>query len=134
MLLNLSLNNWTSYRDDAELNLIGSLERQHKETLAKLPGFKSKYALPVAAIYGGNASGKTNVFKALLALKIMVTTDLGVNGILPVEPFRLDLVGPNSPVSFDVMFLAGGSRNPSREPHAVAKDHACEPTPTSSSV
>lgn len=109
MLLNLSLNNWTSYRDDAELNLIGSLERQHKETLAKLPSFKSKYALPVAAIYGGNASGKTNVFKALLALKIMVTTDLGVNGILPVEPFRLDLVGPNSPVSFDVMFLAGGT-------------------------
>ena len=39
----------------------------------------------------------------------MVTTDLGVAGVLPVEPFRLDLVGPSSPVSFDVMFLAGGT-------------------------
>lgn len=107
MLLDLSLNNWMSYRDDVELNLVGSLERQHKGTLAKIPGFRSRYALPVAAIYGGNASGKTNIFKALSTLKLMVTTDFGVSGTLPVEAFRLDLIGAKSPVSFDVMFLAG---------------------------
>lgn len=109
MLLNLSLNNWMSYRGDAELNLVGSLERQHKETLVKIPGFRSKYALPVAAIYGGNASGKTNIFKALAALKLMVANDCGVSGVLPVEPFRLDAESSNSPVTFDVMFLAGTS-------------------------
>lgn len=109
MLLNLSINNWMSYRDDAELNLVGSLERQHKETLAKIPGFRSKYALPTAAIYGGNASGKTNIFKALAALKHMATTDCGVSGILPIEPFRLDLVGSRAPTSLDIMFLAGSS-------------------------
>ncbi len=109
MLLSLTINNWMSYRDDAELNLVGSLERQHKETLAKIPRFRSKYVLPVAAIYGGNASGKTNIFKALSALRLMVTTDCGVSGVLPVEPFRLDLIGPSSPTSFDIVFLAGSS-------------------------
>lgn len=109
MLLNLSLNNWMSYRDDAELNLIGSLERQHKETLTKLPGFRSKYVLPVAAIYGGNASGKTNIFKALSALRLMVTSDCGVSGTLPVDSFRLDHASANGPTSFDIMFLAGSS-------------------------
>lgn len=109
MLLSLTINNWMSYRDSAELNLVGSLERQHKGTLAKIPRFRSKFVLPVTAIYGGNASGKTNIFKALSALRLMVTTDCGVSGILPVEPFRLDLVGANSPTSFDIVFLAGSS-------------------------
>lgn len=107
MLLSLFLGNWMSYRDEAQLDLIGTLERQHKKTLTKLPAFRSKYALPVAAIYGGNASGKTGIFEALAAVRLMVTTDCGVSGVLPVEPFRLDTVSPNSATSFDVTFLAG---------------------------
>lgn len=109
MLLSLVLGNWMSYRDEAQLDLIGTLERQHKNTLTKLPTFRSKYALPVAAIYGGNASGKTGIFEALSTVKLMVTTDCGVSGVLPVEPFRLDTASPNSATSFDITFLAGPS-------------------------
>ena len=54
MLLNFTVGNWMSYRDEASLNMVSSLERQHSETLAKIPGFRSKKALPVAAVYGGN--------------------------------------------------------------------------------
>lgn len=107
MLLNFSVNNWMSYRDDAELNLMSSLERQHGETLTDLPGFKHKHVLPIAAIYGGNASGKTNIFRALSSLKLMVTTDYGVSGVLPIEPFLLDSMSSKSPSSFDITFLAG---------------------------
>ena len=89
MLLDLTVGNWMSYGNDAQLSMLGSLERQHKETLAKLPGWRSKYVLPVAAIYGGNASGKTALFKALAALKTMATVDVGVDGVLPVDTFRL---------------------------------------------
>ena len=67
MLLYFAVENWMSYRDEACLSMLGSLERQHKETLTKLPGWRSKCALPVVAIYGGNASGKTAMFKALAA-------------------------------------------------------------------
>lgn len=107
MLINFTVENWMSYRDEAELNMLGSLERQHKETLAKLPGWRSKYILPVSAVYGGNASGKTALFKALAALKTMVTVDVGVDGLLPVEPFRLD--EHSDPTSFDATFLAGSN-------------------------
>lgn len=75
MLLDFSVSNWMSYRGAADLNLLGSLERQHKCTLAKLPGWRSKYVLPTAAIYGGNASGKTALFSALSALRTMATVD-----------------------------------------------------------
>lgn len=107
MLIDFTVANWMSYRDEAELNMLGSLERQHKETLAKLPGWRSKYALPVAAVYGGNASGKTALFKALAALKVMATVDAGTDGVLPVEAFRLD--DRDEPTSLDATFLSGSN-------------------------
>lgn len=106
MLLNFTVGNWMSYRDEASLNMIASLERQHAHTLAKIPRFRSKKALPVAAVYGGNASGKTGLFKGIAALKRMVTGDTGVDELLPIEPFMLENVTPK-PTVFDVTFLAG---------------------------
>ena len=107
MLLDFSVSNWMSYKDGADLNLLGSLERQHKGTLAKLPGWRSKYVLPTVAVYGGNASGKTALFSALSALRTMVTMDAGVDGVLPVSKFNLQAT--DEPTTFDVTFLAGAN-------------------------
>ena len=107
MLLDFTVRNWMSFGGEAELALTSSLERQHMGTLAKLPGFRSRKALPVVAIYGGNASGKTALFKALAALKEMVVSDVGVSGALPVSPFALDDGSMGEPTVFDATFLAG---------------------------
>ena len=106
MLLDFTVRNWMSFRDEADLNLMSSLERQHMGTLTKLPGFRSKKALPVAAVYGGNASGKTALFKALAALREMVVGDAGVSGALPVSPFALEDASAGVPTAFDATFLA----------------------------
>lgn len=107
MLLNFTVGNWMSYRDEVSLSMISSLERQHKKSLSALPKFRSKKALPIAAVYGGNSSGKTGLFKGLGALREMVLHDPGVNGILPVQPFALDDKARIQPTVFDVTFLAG---------------------------
>lgn len=107
MLLNFTIENWMSYRDEATLNMVSSLERQHMDTLAKVPGFRSKKALPVAAVYGGNASGKTGLFQALATLRNMVLSDPGVGGVMPVEPFLLEGGSTLKPTVFDITFLAG---------------------------
>lgn len=62
MLLNFTVEGWMPYRDQASLNMTASLEHQHGRTLAKLPGFRSKKALPITAVYGGNASSTAGVF------------------------------------------------------------------------
>lgn len=106
MLLNLTIRNWMSYRDETALVLTSSLERQHIETLSKVPTFRSKKALPVAAVYGGNASGKTGLFRALSCLKQMVVSDFGTNGVLPIMPFRLEEDSASKPTLFDITFLS----------------------------
>lgn len=108
MILSFSIENWMSYQDEATLSMVGTLERQHKSTLAKLPGWRSKYVLPIGAIYGGNASGKTAVFKALAALREMALEDPGVSGLLPIDPFRLREGTTLRPTCLDLTFLAGG--------------------------
>lgn len=107
MLLNFTVENWMSYRDEASLSMVASLERQHASTLAKIPGYRSKKALPVAAVYGGNASGKTGLFRAISALKHMVIGDVGVDDVLPVIPFMLERGSSLKPTVLDVTFLAG---------------------------
>lgn len=59
--------------------------------------------MPVAAIYGGNAGGKSNMVRALQALKKIVT-----KGVIPVFPFRLDDVSPTAPTVFSICVVASG--------------------------
>lgn len=107
MLLNFTVENWMSYRDEASLSMVASLERQHASALAKIPGFRSKKALPVAAVYGGNASGKTGLFRAMSALKHTVVGDTGIDDLLPVNPFMLEHGASLKPTVFDITFLVG---------------------------
>ena len=56
--------------------------------------------LPVASIYGGNASGKSNFVKALITAKSLVAKGTQIDESLPVEPFLLDQDCLNKPSSF----------------------------------
>lgn len=106
MLLNFTVENWMSYKNEANLSLVSTLERQHVDTLAKLPGFRSRKVLPVASIYGGNASGKTSLFQALSCLKNLVVDGPDVNEMVPVEPFLLERGSALKPTVFDITFLS----------------------------
>lgn len=41
MLLRFLLNNWTSYKEDTELSLLATAEKQHAETLSSVKKFDS---------------------------------------------------------------------------------------------
>lgn len=88
MLLSFSVENWRSFKEKTELSLLAGRERQHSERLLSIPNSKEK-ALPVALMYGGNGSGKSNFFKALVFLKNLVTKGTAPGRPIPVEPFRL---------------------------------------------
>lgn len=99
MILTFSVENWMSFRDRATFSMIASRERQHGERVSKVGKYQTKI-LPIAAIYGGNASGKTNFFKALSFARSLVVVGTQPDALIPVEPFRLDGKSTQQPSRF----------------------------------
>ena len=108
MLIDFSVENWMSFRDKTTLSMIASAERQHGERVPRLAKYRTK-ALPVAAIYGGNASGKTNLFEALRFAHNMITAGVRPGELIPIRPFRLDDKMAEKPSSFSFSLLVEGN-------------------------
>src|SRR5690554_7438619 len=73
MLLSLSLENWMSFKEKITFSMIATRERQHGDRVTKLDKYQTR-VLPIATLYGANASGKTNFFKALSFAKSLIVT------------------------------------------------------------
>ena len=99
MIVSFSLENWMSFRNQVTFSMVASRERQHGDRVPKLGKYQTR-VLPVAAIYGGNASGKTNFFKALSFAKALVVKGTQPDSLIPVEVFRLDAKGAEQPSRF----------------------------------
>ncbi len=106
MLVSFSVANWMSYREEIAFSMIASKERQHASRVPALDRYRIK-VLPIAAIYGGNASGKTNFFKALNFVRKLVVAGTKPDGLIPVQPFRLDATTGKQPSRFRIELLAG---------------------------
>ncbi len=104
MLINFSLENWRSFEDRARFSLAATREKHHR---ARVP-YLSKYGvrvLPAAAVYGANASGKTNLFAALWFVRSLVVKSRSPEALLPVEPFLLSKKTERAPARFAIEFL-----------------------------
>jgi len=87
--------------------MVASRERQHKERLTLVPSLKLN-VLPVAAIYGGNGSGKSNFYYALeFARNLIIRSKANEDGSINVEPFRLDEKYESQPSEFAFEILLG---------------------------
>lgn len=99
MIISFSVENWMSFRDPVTFSMVASRERQHADRLPKLGKYNTR-VLPVAAVYGGNASGKTNFFKALNFAKTLVIKGTQPDSHLAVDGFRLDNASIDRPSRF----------------------------------
>ena len=71
MLCQFSFSNYRSYRDEATLDMQASSAKEFSQSLI---GCKDgQEFLPVAAIYGPNAGGKSNLLQALDYVRSAVT-------------------------------------------------------------
>ena len=104
MILSFSVENWMSFRDPVCISMVASRERQHGERVPRVTKYQTRI-LPIAAIYGGNASGKTNLFKALSFVKRLVVRGTSPEGLIPVEPYRLENSSFQKPSRFSLELL-----------------------------
>lgn len=85
--------------------MVAGRERRHGHRVPRIERFRTRL-LPVAAIFGGNASGKTNFFRGLSFARALVvdgTSQLGEP--IPVEPFRFDEESETRPSRFSFELL-----------------------------
>ena len=106
MLLQFSVENFRSFKAKAVLSLEASADKELPDNIVEN---QKQRILKGAAIFGPNAAGKSNIFKALTAAIFMVrhsnTRQLGEPLNLMV-PFAFDEESVNKPCSFEFVFLA----------------------------
>lgn len=108
MIVSFSIENWMSFRDPVSFSMVASRERQHGDRIPRIEKYQMRI-LPVAAIYGANASGKTNFFKALNFVRNLVLEGTGPDKLIPVEPYRLADGYMEKPSRFRIELLIDGT-------------------------
>ncbi len=108
MLLEFSVENYRSIRDQMVLSLVAD-EGKKDPAVPLIPGPGKRQVLPVAMVYGANASGKSNLLRAFQALRLMVY-ESGENkpneALQAFDPFRFHPHTPQAPTRFELGFMA----------------------------
>lgn len=113
MLIQFNFKNFNSFRDEATLDLSAAKMTEFSERVISVGGEK---ILPVAAVYGANASGKSNVYAAFEYM-----TDYVVNSFkygdevknfdeIRPTPFLFDKESAQADTSFEVYFTVPGDK------------------------
>ncbi len=113
MLIELTVGNYRSFKEPATLSMVASKLASHDQqldenTIFEPPG--GPRLLTSVAIYGANASGKSNLVAALDLMQYLVNDSARraqATGGIPVEPFRLSTETVTRPSHFEIVFLAG---------------------------
>jgi AAA15 family ATPase/GTPase len=107
MLLSFSIANFRSFREEQTLSMVASSRQpDHPGHLSTIPGDENK-ALPVAAIYGANGAGKSNLVKGLAFLENLVLRGTDPKKPIARRAFILDKLSPNQPTEFNIQFVEG---------------------------
>ncbi len=114
MLVEFRIKNFCSLRDEQVLSLVATKDKTLQDSNTQATGISAApNVLRSVVIYGANASGKSNLIKALQYMRGVVTesaTAIAPSQIFGVQPFRLDSDSANQPSEFEVTFLLDGVR------------------------
>lgn len=113
MLIQFNFKNYKSFRDEVSLDLSATKMTEFSERVVSIG---SEKILPVAAVYGANASGKSNVYDAFVYMSKYVANsfkygdeDKDFDDIRPC-PFLFDVSSENADTSFEVYFTLPGDK------------------------
>lgn len=113
MLIQFSVENFLSFKNEAILNMQASNDKSNPQNIINSAQGTDFNLLKCVLIYGANASGKTNLFKAMFLVRKLVATSAknqSDDGSLGIVPFKLDESCLTKPSTFDVTFIEDGTR------------------------
>lgn len=110
MLLQFTVENVLSFRDETVLSLLAAPGVEHAPgQVIEVPGLP-RPVLRVVALYGANASGKSNLVKAMQKAAWLVLAGTPPGRPIDVAPFKLDPEAQGKPRRFEFEIWADGCR------------------------
>ena len=110
MLLQFSVENYKSFKERAILSLEASSDKEYPDHVVKLGNDR---ILKSIAIFGANASGKSNIFEALTTAILLVRqSNIRQVGepLSRIVPFKFDERSCKAPSSFEFVFYNDGKK------------------------
>ncbi len=108
MLVEFSVKNFMSFKDKITFSMEAATGTENEENIISIPNINERI-LKSTAIYGANASGKTNLIKAFTAAILMVrksnNRQVGEK-LMEMEPFAFDEKSKKEPCEFEFVFYA----------------------------
>ena len=107
MLLEFSVGNYRSFKDLQTLSMLAAKDSTSGEDSRIIATSFGINLLKSKAIYGANASGKSNVIKALFAFLLIVRESLKDESILTkvIQPFAFSTETEHQPSFFQIIFV-----------------------------
>ena len=104
MLIEFSITNFLSFKEKTTFSMVASSDTSMEDNYFTVG---NERLLKMTAIYGANASGKSNIFKLLAIVGGMIRQSnfYNPNMNLPIIPFKLDKEMVNQPSEFEIKFL-----------------------------
>jgi len=108
MLLTFTVGNFRSFKESKTFSMKAASIQEHKDFVRESEGTK---LLPVAAVYGANSSGKSNLISALRMMKDVLLSSVKTNPTeeLKTDIFKLDELYSQKPTFFEVVFTLNGN-------------------------
>jgi predicted ATP-dependent endonuclease of OLD family len=113
MLIEFSISNYRSFREKQTFSMVAAPRLKKGDNVFKpvVKGEKLPDLLKVAAIYGPNASGKSNLIKAFeIVSDIAKRQPSAQTTLLPVTPFRFDSELADQPTRIELHFICAEQR------------------------
>ena len=90
MLIRFTVENFLSFKDEVEFSMIPGKVRKHKNHILTNNNPNDIRVLKSGVIYGANASGKSNLIKAMNFAKTLIVNGTSPKQTIPVMPFLFD--------------------------------------------
>lgn len=114
MIIDFTITNFRSIRDEQTISFFAENPGKHLLDNISYPTTPKIGVLKTAGIYGGNASGKSNILLAFEALQFLISASGRLKDgktIRCYEPYRLSKKSKSAPVIFEIEFcIKNGTR------------------------
>ena len=109
MILEFSITNFLSFKEKVTFSMVANATNGLDDNYIIS---NNRRVLKTNAIYGANASGKTNLFKILtIAISMLRSSNTtNINAKLPITPFKFDKNTLNKPSEFEIKFIVDDVR------------------------